>query len=132
MERRLANAQQRRRPGSLLFAIVVVVILAGGAYWYLAQGPGRSLLSPSGSAVVRLSGDGDQTTESFTVRQGWAIEWDSSGDAFAFAIRGDRDFGTVIDVVEPGNGVTSPTGEGTFHLEVAAEGPWTITVKQGN
>lgn len=113
-------------------AVLLLVALFAVGYWFVALGPGRQLVSPAGSNVAEFSGDGDQTTDSFTVREGWAIEWQSSGERFAYAIRGDRDFGTVIDIDAPGNGVTSPTGSGTFFLDVTAEGPWSITVRQGD
>lgn len=120
-----------RRLTSLILIVLALALLFGG-YWFFTQGPGRQLLSPAGSAVAAFGGEGSQTTEPFQVREGWAIEWESTGDTFAFAIQGDRDFGTVIDIDEPGNGVTSPTGGGSYHLEVTAQGAWSITIKQGN
>lgn len=120
------------RPRRLTPVIVVVALaLFAGGYWFLTQGPGRQLLSPAGSAVADFGGEGSQSTPTFEVREGWAIEWESTGDRFAFAIRGDRDFGTVIDIDEPGNGVTSPTSGGSFYLEVTAQGAWSIVIKQG-
>lgn len=128
----MADASQRRSSGRpLIIALVGLLVLAAGGYWLLTQGPGQQLLSPAGSTVVEFSGDSDQTTSSFDVREGWAIHWESTGEAFAFAIDGDRDFGTVIDVDEPGNGVTSPTGSGTYNLEITADGPWTVRITQG-
>ena len=118
------------RPTAALVAVAVVTLLVAG-YWLMTQGPGRQILSPPGSIVTEFSGDSDLTSEPFQVREGWAIQWESKGDHFAFAIRGDRDFGTIIDVDEPGSGVTSPTGAGTFHLEVTSSGPWSIKIAQG-
>jgi len=114
------------------FAVAIALLLILGGYWVFTQGPGRQLLSPQGSTVASFSGATDQTTGSFQVREGWAIHWDSTGQKFAFAIRGDRDFGTVINITEPGSGVTSPTGAGSFHLEVTAQGSWTISITQGD
>jgi hypothetical protein len=128
-----ATERARRRPSwakAVLVAVLAVVLLIGG-YWLFTQGPGRQLLSPAGSTVAEFSGDSNQTTGSFQVREGWAINWESTGQQFAFAIRGDRDFGTVINIDEPGSGVTSPTGAGTFHLDVTAAGPWAISITQG-
>lgn len=122
------NRQSRGLPIIIGLVVLLVVVLAG---WFLTQGPGQQLLSPAGSTVAEFAGESDQVTDSFSVREGWAIHWESSGDAFSFAIEGDRDFGTVIDIDEPGNGVTSPTGSGTFHLEITADGPWTVRVTQG-
>ena len=116
----------------LVITLVGLLILAAAGYWLLTEGPGQQVLSPAGSTVAEFSGDTDQTTTSFDVREGWAIHWESTGEAFAFGIGGDRDFGTVIDVDEPGNGVTSPTGAGTYHLEIAAKGPWTVRITQGD
>jgi hypothetical protein len=124
-----ASAARRGRP---FVPIAVVVILVAGGWWFLTQGPGRQLASPAGSDIVTFTGTGDQTTPSFQVRAGWQIRWENEGDRFTFAIRGDRDFGTVVDQQEPGNGVTSPTGEGTFHLEITAAGAWTVTILQGD
>ena len=126
------EATRRKSSRPLIIALVGLLVLVAAGYWFLSQGPGQQILSPAGSTVAEFSGDTDQTTSSFDVREGWAIHWESTGEAFAFAIAGDRDFGTVIDVDEPGNGVTSPTGGGTFNLEIAADGPWTVRITQGD
>ena len=115
----------------LLVGAIVVIVAVLAAYWFVTQGPGQQLLSPRGSTVAEFSGDGDQTTSPFQVREGWAIHWDSTAAHFAFAIRGDRDFGTIIDIDEPGSGVTSPTGSGSYNLEITADGPWSIRITQG-
>lgn len=129
----MTNGDPRRQSSRpVIIALVGLVVLIAAAYWFLTQGPGQQLLSPGGSTVAEFSGDADLTTSSFEVREGWAIHWDSNGEAFAFAIEGDRDFGTVIDVDEPGNGVTSPTGSGTYNLVITAEGPWTVRITQGD
>ena len=112
--------------------VIAVLVSFVGVYWFFTQGPGVQLISPAGSTVAAYSGDGDQTTPAFKVRDGWGIQWESTGEHFAFAIKGDRDFGKVIDISEPGSGVTSPTGAGSFRLEVTAKGPWTISITQGN
>ena len=112
--------------------LLVALALGLAAYWFMTRGPGQQIVSPPRSTITHFSGDGDQVTDSFVVREGWAIQWASTADHFAFAIAGDRDFGTVIDVDEAGNGTTSPTGGGTFHLEIAADGPWTIDITQGD
>jgi hypothetical protein len=120
----------RRRLAGVVVALVGVAVVVGG-YWLLTQGPGRELVSPPGSTVAEFRGTGDQTTDTFQVREGWQIQWGNSGPRFAFAITGDRDFGTVIDQHEPGSGVTSPVGGGAFQLVISAEGSWTIVVVQG-
>ena len=126
-----ATGRPRRRVVRVLGVAIALILIVGG-YWVFTQGPGRQLLSPAGSTIASFSGAADQTTGSFQVRDGWAVHWDSTGQKFSFAIRGDRDFGKVIDINEPGSGVTSPTGAGTFHLEVTAEGDWTISITQGD
>jgi hypothetical protein len=132
-ETQQSGPSERARPAWLLplLAIAVLVLISAIAYWFVTQGPGVGIISPRGSAVAEFSGDGDQTTESFSVREGWSIHWENSGSEFSFAITGDRDFGTVIDQDEPGSGVTSPVGEGTYQLEIQAEGPWEVRIVQG-
>lgn len=129
--------EARARRGVPLWVASIVLVIAVlvsfvGAYWFFTQGPGLQLLSPPGSTLAAFGGQGSETTATFQVREGWGIQWESKGTQFAFAIQGDRDFGKVIDINEPSNGVTSPTGAGTFYLEVTANGPWTISITQGN
>lgn len=122
---RIANGPRKW----IAVAIAVLVLLGVVA---VAFGPARSLLSPPGSSVAEFAGNGNLRTASFEVREGWAIHWESSGRHFAFSIGGDRDFGTVIDVNEPGSGVTSPVGHGRFYIDVQADAPWTLRVTQGD
>ncbi|MCI0582590.1 MAG: hypothetical protein L0227_06790 [Chloroflexi bacterium] len=123
-----AQAERDRRP--LVVAVVVVVILFVAA-WYFALGPGTRILSPEGATVAEFSGNASQTTASFTVRGSWQIRWNSTGGGFAMAIVGDRNFGTIINETEAAEGVSTPTTGGTFHLEITAGGPWTVTILQG-
>lgn len=120
-----------RRATAIGGAVLLVLVIAGG-YWFLTMGPGRQLLSPAGSTVAEFRGDGDTETSSFSVRAGWGIHWETSGSHFSFAIQGDRDFGVVIDTDEPGSGITSPTGAGTYHLVIDAQGPWSVRISQGD
>jgi hypothetical protein len=124
------STNRRRRVAAVALVGVVAILVVG--YWFLFLGPGRAILSPPGSTVASFTGDANQITTSFTVRDGWAINWQSSGSSFAFAIKGDRDYGTVVNNAGPGSGITSPAGSGTFHLEVTAVGPWTIDITQGD
>lgn len=122
----------RRRRWPVRIAVLIgLLVMASVAYWLMTEGPGQALLSPAGSTVADFSGEGDQTTDAFEVREGWSIHWENTGETFAFAISGDRDFGTVIQQQEPGSGVTSPVGEGSYRLEIVADGPWTIQIVQG-
>jgi hypothetical protein len=127
------SASTRRRswlaPALIGLGLLVIV---GIAYWAVTQGPAQALVSPRGSHIASFDGHGDQVTASFKVRPGWAIHWNAKGDAFAFEIKGDRDLGKVIDIDEPGSGVTSPTGGGTYYLAVTADGDWSIEITQGD
>ena len=80
--------------------------------------------------IAQFDGDGDKTTQAFTVTEGWQIQWETSGTSFDFAITGDRDFGTVIEQDGPGSGITSPVGSGSFRLEITAEGRWSVHIVQ--
>jgi hypothetical protein len=121
----------RLSTGWLLVAAVAVIAIAAGGYWYLTSGPGVRLTSAPGSTVADFKGNGNQTTGTFQVREGWRIDWQHDS-TFEFAIRGDRDFGAVINEQGSGSGVTSPVGGGTFNLVVTASGPWEIKVIQGD
>jgi hypothetical protein len=128
MHREMTDRGPRRGP---IVILAVLVLLAAG-FWFFFYGPGQDMRSAPGSTVAEFEGTGAQTTSSFTVREGWQIHWDSSGDSFTMAIRGDRDFGTVVELDEPTSGITAPTGSGSFFLEISADGEWTATVIQGN
>lgn len=106
-------------------------VLAVGGWWFFTEGPGWPIISPRGSTVASFSGDGDLTTASFRVREGWRIRWQGHGDRFAMTILGDANLGTVVDISEPGEGLTAPPTGGTFHVEVRSSGPWTLVVTQG-
>ena len=116
----------------LLIGLVVGLLVLIGGWWLFTLGPGAALLSPPGSTVASFTGEGNQATGTFSVRSGWSIQWESRGPSFSFAIRGDRDFGTVITVDEPTSGVTNPTGSGSYFLDVTAEGAWQIDIIQGD
>ena len=123
------HGRRRRLLIALLVVTIAIFVIVG--YWIFTQGPGGRLLSPPGSTVAQFSGAGDQATNSFEVRQGWRIRWESAGQRFAMAIRGERGLGTVMDISEPASGVTSPANAGTFYLEITADGSWSVTVEQG-
>lgn len=126
-----AIAEHRGSWRPIAVVIVLIVVVAIGAYWLFTRGPGARLVSPAGSTVAQFRGSGDRITEAFSVREGWSIHWENTGDRFAFAISGDRDLGTVVEQEEPASGVTSPVGGGTFRLEITAEGPWSVRIVQG-
>ena len=132
LPRAQGHGPSRRTRWPTPVALLVGLLALAAVAYVLAEGPGQSLLSPTGSTVAELSGDGDQTSDAFDVREGWSIHWENRGDRFAFAITGDRDFGTVVEQDESGTGVTSPAGGGRYRLEIQAEGPWEIRIVQGN
>jgi hypothetical protein len=104
------------------------VVVALGYYFVL--GPGRPG-GPSGAVIVEMSGDGNEASKTFYARRGWEIDWENTGSYFSFTIHGDVEFGQVITQNGPGNGITSPVPTGNFFIEVVAQGPWTLTVTQG-
>lgn len=121
-----------RRPRLLWFigAVGVSIVVVALGYWFLV-GPGRPG-SESGSTIVEMSGDGNKVSEQFYARRGWSIEWENTGQYFSYTIHGDVEFGQVITQNGPGSGITSPVPVGDFFIEVVAQGPWSITVIQGD
>jgi hypothetical protein len=100
----------------------------------VAQSPSASPTlanRPSQAVLLQMGGESDATGEVFEVRPGWQIVWQTDGERFAFAVRGDQDLGTIVDQTGPSSGVTSVAPAGTFQIEVTAKGPWSIKVVQG-
>lgn len=126
-----AGQTRPRRPILLGIGLALVAVVALGGYWFFTEGPGWPVISPRGSTVAMFSGDGDLTTATFRVREGWRIRWEASGQAFAMGIEGDVNMGTVVRIDAPDSGLTAPPREGTFRLEIRATGPWTATILQG-
>ena len=126
-----SSGRARPTTGRLALIGVAALAIAVVAYWFFFHGPGQGVTSPTGSTILELTGDGNAATEDFRVREGWSIHWENSGDRFTLAISGDRNFGTVVDQQEPGSGVTSPAGGGTYQIDVKAEGAWSLRVVQG-
>ena len=131
MTRTKTQASNRRVwISGIVLGVVLLVVVGALAYWFVA-GPGRAG-GPPGSVVLQMSGDSDNLSKEFYVRPGWSIQWENTGTHFSYTIRGDVDFGQVINQNGPGNGITSPVPTGNFRIQVAAEGPWSITVIQGD
>jgi hypothetical protein len=86
---------------------------------------------PPPATILELSGSANKVSPDFEVLRGWQIVWQTDGDRFSFAVRGDQDLGTVVDQTGPASGVTSLAPAGMFHIEVTAKGPWSIKVLQG-
>jgi len=86
---------------------------------------------PPPATVLQVSGSGDKVSSTFEVRPGWQIVWRTDGPRFSIAVRGDRDFGTVVDQAGASSGAIALPSSGMLHLEVTAKGPWSIKVLQG-
>jgi hypothetical protein len=127
-----AASPGRRRWVPAIVGIVAVVTLAVAGWWFFTSGPGTAITSPAGSVVASYSGDADFTTDTFQVREGWSIHWATEGPHFEFAMTGDSDIGTLINEDEATNGITSPVPFGTYRLEISADGPWTVEIRQGS
>ncbi len=87
---------------------------------------------PPPTTVLEIEGTGDQVSEAFEVSDGWQIVWQTDGESFEFAVRGDQDVGTVVDQTGSSSGVTSIVPTGRFYLEINAKGPWSIRVVQNS
>lgn len=81
--------------------------------------------------ILQISGTEHEVTEPFEVISGWQIQWQTDGASLAIAVTGDQNLGVVVDEPGPASGVTSLAPAGSFRLDIAARGPWSITVIQG-
>jgi hypothetical protein len=81
--------------------------------------------------ILTLQGDSHEISDSFEVKPGWQIEWQIDGSSIAIAITGDQNLGVPVDQPGPASGVTGISQGGVFRLEIAANGPWSITVIDG-
>jgi hypothetical protein len=136
MDPRTESATESRPPQGppkrrLRLVLVVFLIAAIAVVGYVLTRPDSSdQAPPNRTTVASFQGTGDDTTETFNVTKSWRIDWKSTGKRFAFAITGDRDFGTVIDRKEPGSGITTAEGTGTFRLVIKAKGSWSARILQ--
>jgi hypothetical protein len=81
--------------------------------------------------ILTLQGDSHDVTDSFEVRPGWQIQWQIDGSSIAIAVTGEQTLGVLIDEEGPASGVTGIAQGGVFRLEIAANGPWSVTVIDG-
>ncbi|HSL76310.1 MAG TPA: hypothetical protein VK867_05155, partial [Candidatus Limnocylindrales bacterium] len=81
--------------------------------------------------VLTLQGDSHEISDSFEVQPGWQIQWQIEGSSIAIAVTGEPSVGVLIDEPGPARGVTGIAQGGVFRLEIAANGPWSITVIDG-
>src|SRR5258708_4260381 len=120
----------RRR--ALVLAVIVVVAAVGAFfafrhYDHVAPStsvPDTSTPGAEQDLVATFKGGSNQRTKSFTVNDGWEIRWETNGQRFQVAIRGDQNLGTVIDQEGAGGGATYPVGSGTYQLDITADGRW--------
>jgi hypothetical protein len=118
-------------PRVWLAAVLGVIVLAvAGAIIVMSLSDRRG--GDPGSLILEMNGLANETSDTFFARAGWSIEWENTGEYFSYTIHGDVEFGQVITQDGPGNGITSPVPTGNFFIEVAAEGPWSIKVLQGD
>ena len=81
--------------------------------------------------ILTMQGDSHDVSDSFEVKPGWQIQWQIEGSSIAIAGTGDQNLGILVDQDGPASGVTGIAQGGTFRLEIAANGPWNITVIDG-
>jgi hypothetical protein len=81
--------------------------------------------------ILRISGTEHDVSEPFEVVSGWQIQWQTDGASIAIAVTGEQNLGVVVNESGPASGVISLAPAGTFRLDIAARGPWSITVVQG-
>ncbi len=92
-----------------------------------------SPVAPAGPREIVLQFDGNDHDVSapFEVVAGWQIQWQTDGASLAIAVTGDQNLGVIVDEPGPASGVTSLAPAGNFRLDIAANGPWSITIIQG-
>ena len=81
--------------------------------------------------ILTMQGDSHDVSDSFEVKPGWQIQWQIDGSSIAIAGTGDQNLGILVNQEGPASGVTGIAQGGVFRLEIAANGPWTITVIDG-
>ena len=81
--------------------------------------------------ILEFSGTVYDVSPPFEVVAGWQIQWQTDGSSLAIAVSGDQNLGIVVDEPGPASGVTSLAPAGNFRLDIAARGPWSVTIIQG-
>ena len=81
--------------------------------------------------VLSIKGSDHDVSDAFEVEPGWQIVWESQGTSLAIAVTGDQGLGIVVDEAGPTSGAIPIAEGGIFRLEIAASGPWSIRVIQG-
>jgi hypothetical protein len=95
--------------------------------------PAATQAPPPGpqQVILTLQGDSHEISDSFEVKPGWQIQWQIEGSSIAIALTGEQNLGVLIDEEGPASGVRGIAEGGVFRLEIAANGPWSITVIDG-
>lgn len=96
-----------------------------------------SLLLLSGPAfaeevILKEAANGTRNLRPFTVKDGWELRWDATGDHFSawiFSQNGDP-VDSLAKQRKPGSGSSYYPKGGTYHLRINAVGDWTVTVVQ--
>ncbi len=91
----------------------------------LPRGNGRVVLTATGASL--------KTTRSFTVRsRRWSVEYFNGGrHLIGFVLKGAGQSGDSFRTTKRGPGRHVFTGAGTFKLQIAGVGEWTVRVRDG-
>jgi hypothetical protein len=81
--------------------------------------------------IFSIEGSKHEVTDSFVARPGWQVQWQVDGQSIAIAVTGDPNLGVVIDQKGPASGVTGIAEGGEFSLTIEADGPWKVSVIDG-
>ena len=95
-----------------------------------APAPSQTAPRPQG-VILSLQGDAYDVSDSFEVKPGWQIQWQIDGSSIAIAVTGDTNLGVLVQESGPASGVTGIAQGGVFRLDIAASGPWSVTVIDG-
>lgn len=109
--------------------MLVLIALVALGYWAYQTAVRAPVSRPSAGTVANFSGDGDMTTEPFTVSEGWELHWSTKGSEFEMALS-DGSTRTLMTRNGPGSGTTVPQGFGTYRLVISAKGSWSVEVRQ--
>ncbi len=89
-------------------------------------------MPPQDTVLQVFSGSGGRNTRPFTVKDGWEIQWDASGDVFQlFLNRADGEtLGVAANQQGSGRGASYQAKGGQYYLQVNSVGNWTIKIVQ--
>lgn len=116
----------------LRFVESVTVVVGGAPYTsWISSNCARDELEGGHGVVFRRSGFGVAETRPFRVATNrFVIEYSHQGDFFSvFVRRGKKHLPNPINSDSPGSGRQAYPGPGTFRLEIAGSGDWTVRVR---